>query len=81
MRLAKRQNPQADLQAQDRCHRIGQTKPVAVYRLITANSVEERMLAKARDKLKLENLVITKGGFKSRDKKQTLTESMPLIYT
>jgi hypothetical protein len=34
------QNPQMDLQAMDRCHRIGQTKPVHVYRLTTAQSVE-----------------------------------------
>ncbi|MCI07002.1 ATP-dependent DNA helicase DDM1-like, partial [Trifolium medium] len=33
-------NPQMDLQAMDRCHRIGQTKPVHVYRLATAQSVE-----------------------------------------
>jgi ATP-dependent DNA helicase len=32
-------NPQQDLQAQDRCHRIGQTKPVMVYRLVTANTI------------------------------------------
>jgi hypothetical protein len=34
------QNPQMDLQAMDRCHRIGQTHPVHVYRLATSNSVE-----------------------------------------
>ena len=38
----------------DRCHRIGQTKPVLVFRLITANSVEENMLAKAESKLQLD---------------------------
>ncbi|CAK9152420.1 unnamed protein product [Ilex paraguariensis] len=37
-------NPQMDLQAMDRCHRIGQTKPVHVYRLATAQSVEEEDL-------------------------------------
>jgi hypothetical protein len=36
------QNPQMDLQAMDRCHRIGQTRPVHVYRLATSNSVEVR---------------------------------------
>merc|ERR1711981_1058411 len=60
-------NPQQDLQAMDRCHRIGQTKPVLVFRLITANSVEERMLAKAESKLKLERLVIKKGAFVQDD--------------
>ena len=36
-------NPQMDIQAQDRAHRIGQTKPVYVYRLITEHSVEENI--------------------------------------
>ncbi|XP_039021017.1 ATP-dependent DNA helicase DDM1-like [Hibiscus syriacus] len=40
-------NPQMDLQAMDRCHRIGQTKPVHVYRLATAQSVECRILKRA----------------------------------
>jgi ATP-dependent DNA helicase len=34
------QNPHMDMQAMDRCHRIGQTRPVHVYRLATAQSVE-----------------------------------------
>ncbi|KAK4710217.1 hypothetical protein R3W88_004730 [Solanum pinnatisectum] len=57
-------NPQMDLQAMDRCHRIGQTKPVHVYRLATALSVEGRMLKRAFSKLKLEHVVIGKGQFK-----------------
>ena len=40
-------NPQADLQAQDRCHRIGQKKPVLVYRLCNAGTVEEKILERA----------------------------------
>ncbi|XP_028788424.1 ATP-dependent DNA helicase DDM1-like isoform X2 [Neltuma alba] len=56
-------NPQIDLQAMDRCHRIGQTKPVHVYRLATAHSVEGRMLKRAFSKLKLEHVVIGKGQF------------------
>ena len=47
----------------DRCHRIGQTKPVLVLRLATAHSVEGRMLKRARSKLALERLVIKKGAF------------------
>ena len=42
------QNPQMDLQAMDRCHRIGQTHPVHVYRLATSNSVEVRLEAGLR---------------------------------
>lgn len=57
-------NPQMDMQAQDRCHRIGQTKPVCVYRLITANSVDSWILQRANAKLKLERLVIHKEKFK-----------------
>ena len=43
-------NPQADLQAQDRCHRIGQKKPVLVYRLCNAGTVEEKILERARSR-------------------------------
>ncbi|KFK28358.1 swi2 snf2-like protein [Arabis alpina] len=56
-------NPQMDLQAMDRCHRIGQTKPVHVYRLATAQSIECRILKRAFSKLKLEHVVIGKGQF------------------
>jgi len=58
-------NPQADLQAQDRCHRIGQTKPVTVLRLVTTASVEVNILDRANDKRKLEQMVIHKGRFKT----------------
>lgn len=51
-------NPQADLQAMDRAHRIGQTKQVYVFRFITEGSVEERMLERAAQKLRLDQLVI-----------------------
>ncbi|KAF9585858.1 hypothetical protein BGW38_000414 [Lunasporangiospora selenospora] len=57
-------NPQMDLQAQDRVHRIGQTKPVMVYRLVTANTIEGKIIEKASSKRKLEKLVIQKGKFK-----------------
>ena len=58
-------NPQQDLQAMDRAHRIGQTRPVIVYRLATRGTVEEVLLTKAESKRKLEKLVIQKGKFKS----------------
>ncbi|KAG1729586.1 SNF2 family N-terminal domain-containing protein [Suillus lakei] len=54
-------NPQADLQAMDRAHRIGQTKQVYVFRFITEDSVEERMLERAAQKLRLDQLVIQQG--------------------
>ena len=55
------QNPQADLQAQDRCHRIGQTKPVVVYRFVTANTIDQQVVETACSKRKLEQMVIHKG--------------------
>lgn len=48
----------------DRCHRIGQQRPVLVLRLATAHSVEGKMLARAQSKMALERLVIKKGAFK-----------------
>jgi len=62
-------NPQQDLQAQDRCHRIGQTRPVIVYRLVTAKTIDEKIVERAAAKRKLEKLVIHSKKFKSQDKK------------
>ncbi|KAI9688067.1 MAG: hypothetical protein M1822_001572 [Bathelium mastoideum] len=60
-------NPQQDLQAQDRAHRIGQTRPVIVYRFATRGTVEEVLLERADQKRRLEKLVIRKGRFRQRD--------------
>uniref|UniRef100_A0A8D2J3L2 Proliferation-associated SNF2-like protein n=1 Tax=Varanus komodoensis TaxID=61221 RepID=A0A8D2J3L2_VARKO len=57
-------NPQSDLQAQDRCHRIGQTKPVVVYRFVTANTIDQKIVERAAAKRKLEKLIIHKNQFK-----------------
>jgi SWI/SNF-related matrix-associated actin-dependent regulator of chromatin subfamily A member 5 len=54
-------NPQADLQAMDRAHRIGQTKQVVVYRFVTENAIEEKVLERAAQKLRLDQLVIQQG--------------------
>lgn len=54
-----------DIQAQDRAHRIGQTKPVLIFRLVSAHTVETKIMERATDKRKLEALVIAKGKFKS----------------
>merc|ERR1719180_543005 len=51
-------NPQNDLQAQARCHRIGQKEQVNVYRLVTKNSVEEEIIERAKKKMVLDHLVI-----------------------
>lgn len=58
-------NPQMDLQAMDRAHRIGQKRPVVIYRLATKGTVEQTLLEKADAKRRLEKLVIQKGKFKS----------------
>ncbi len=50
-------NPQADLQAMARVHRIGQTKKVHVYRLVTEGTVEERIVQRAQKKLYLDQMV------------------------
>ncbi|KAK9759055.1 SNF2-related domain [Popillia japonica] len=54
-------NPQMDLQAMDRAHRIGQKKQVRVYRFITENTVEEKIVERAEVKLRLDKLVIQQG--------------------
>lgn len=54
-------NPQADLQAMARAHRIGQVKPVSVYRLVSKETIEEEILERARNKLMLEFLTIQRG--------------------
>ena len=59
-------NPHQDLQAQDRAHRIGQRNEVRVLRLMTVNSVEERILAAARYKLNMDEKVIQAGMFNQR---------------
>eukprot|EP00871_Galdieria_phlegrea_P000345 jgi/Galph1/1310/GphlegSOOS_G5961.1 len=52
-------NPQNDLQAESRAHRIGQTKEVKVFRLLSKNTVEEDILERAKRKRVLEHLVIS----------------------
>jgi len=53
-------NPQVDLQAEDRAHRIGQRQQVNVYRLVSENTVEEKILQRAQQKLFLDAMVIKK---------------------
>lgn len=69
-------NPQQDLQAIDRAHRIGQTRPVIVYRLATKGTVEESLLMSADAKRRLEKLVIKKGGFRTMGQKMDTKEDL-----
>lgn len=59
-------NPMMDLQAQDRAHRIGQTKEVRVYRLICSGSIEEKILKRANRKLQIDAQVIQAGQFNNK---------------
>lgn len=51
-------NPQADFQAIDRVHRIGQKKQVRVFRFITENTIDQRMVQRAEIKARLDQMVI-----------------------
>ena len=53
-----------DIQAQDRAHRIGQTKPVLIFRLVSAHTIETKIMQRASEKRRLEAVVIAKGKFK-----------------
>ena len=54
-------NPQMDLQAMDRAHRIGQKKQVRVFRLVVENTVDEKIVERAEIKLRLDRMVIQQG--------------------
>ncbi|CAJ0843474.1 2469_t:CDS:10, partial [Entrophospora sp. SA101] len=69
-------NPHQDLQAQDRAHRIGQTKEVKILRLISQKSIEESILARAQYKLDIDDKVIQAGKF---DNKSTAEEREALL--
>jgi len=56
-------NPAMDAQAQDRAHRIGQTREVHIYRLVSAHTVEENILRKANQKRLLDKVVTVDGHF------------------
>ncbi|XP_071987689.1 helicase SRCAP isoform X2 [Engystomops pustulosus] len=56
-------NPTMDAQAQDRCHRIGQTRDVHIYRLVSERTVEENILKKAQQKRLLGDMAIEGGNF------------------
>ena len=64
-------NPQADLQAQDRAHRIGQKKPVTVFRLVTDETVEVKVVERAQQKLKLDAMVVQQGRLQDKEKKMS----------
>ena len=72
-------NPQVDIQAQDRAHRIGQTKVVTVYRFVTEGTVEEKIAERAAKKLKMDHLVIQKGALANTTKAPSATEMNSIV--
>jgi SNF2 family DNA or RNA helicase len=69
-------NPKMDEQAQDRCHRIGQVRPVVVYRLVTEGaSVERHMMLVASGKNSLGRLVLQEGLFMLEESRDDSTSS------
>jgi ATP-dependent helicase STH1/SNF2 len=73
-------NPHQDLQAQDRAHRIGQTKEVRILRLVTSKSIEEHILARARFKLDLDGKVIQAGKFDNKSSDNEREELLRSLF-
>ncbi|XP_029004426.1 chromodomain-helicase-DNA-binding protein 1-like [Betta splendens] len=71
-------NPQNDLQAAARCHRIGQNRPVKVIRLLARDTVEEIMYSRAVSKLHLTNTIIEEGRFSLLDQAQSAAAGLQL---
>ena len=76
-------NPTIDSQAMDRAHRLGQTRQVTVYRLITKGTIEERIRKRAMQKEEVQRVVITGGDgasvdFNTRDKRENRTRDIAM---
>ncbi|KAL7543063.1 hypothetical protein ACHAXR_012376 [Thalassiosira sp. AJA248-18] len=72
-------NPQVDLQAMDRAHRLGQTKPVQVFRFVSEGTVEEKIIERADRKLFLDAAVIQQGRLAEQNSKLSKTELMQMV--
>ncbi|KAI4734117.1 hypothetical protein E4T50_15337 [Aureobasidium sp. EXF-12298] len=72
-------NPHQDLQAQDRAHRIGQKNEVRILRLISSNSVEEKILERANYKLDMDGKVIQAGKFDNRSTNEERDEMLRVM--
>lgn len=72
-------NPQVDLQAQDRAHRIGQTKQVKVFRFVAEDTMEEKIIERAEMKLQLDALVIQQGRMVDTNKAVGQDELLSMI--
>ncbi|EHL00371.1 putative Helicase SWR1 [Glarea lozoyensis 74030] len=76
-------NPAMDKQCQDRCHRIGQTRDVHIYRLVSEHTIEANILRKANQKRMLDDVVIQEGEFTTdyfkKSTNQEVTEEEPSL--
>eukprot|EP00512_Aurantiochytrium_limacinum_P004433 CAMPEP_0171496774 /NCGR_PEP_ID=MMETSP0958-20121227/6893_1 /TAXON_ID=87120 /ORGANISM="Aurantiochytrium limacinum, Strain ATCCMYA-1381" /LENGTH=1279 /DNA_ID=CAMNT_0012030923 /DNA_START=175 /DNA_END=4014 /DNA_ORIENTATION=- len=72
-------NPQMDLQAQDRAHRIGQKKEVTVFRFVTEGTVEEKIVERAEKKLYLDAVVVQQGRLQQQNKNLDKDELMTMV--
>ncbi|GAM86897.1 hypothetical protein ANO11243_049180 [Dothideomycetidae sp. 11243] len=72
-------NPHQDLQAQDRAHRIGQKNEVRILRLISSNSVEEKILERANYKLDMDGKVIQAGKFDNKSTNEERDEMLRVM--
>ena len=72
-------NPQADLQAQDRAHRIGQKKEVKVFRFVTADSIEEKVVERAEQKLQMDAAVIQSGRLAEKQKALSKEDALSAV--
>eukprot|EP01016_Furgasonia_blochmanni_P053542 TRINITY_DN866_c0_g1_i11.p1 TRINITY_DN866_c0_g1~~TRINITY_DN866_c0_g1_i11.p1 ORF type:complete len:576 (-),score=174.21 TRINITY_DN866_c0_g1_i11:54-1781(-) len=73
-------NPQMDLQAQDRAHRIGQKSEVRVLRLVTNTWIEEEILSKAAFKMNLDEIFIQAGLFNQRSTDEQRREKLEDLF-
>ena len=72
-------NPQNDVQAEARAHRIGQQKSVHVYRLVTKGTYEEELFTRASRKLGLSQAVFDNGGIQSHFRGPALEDTSALL--
>jgi SWI/SNF-related matrix-associated actin-dependent regulator of chromatin subfamily A member 5 len=64
---------------QDRAHRIGQKKPVQVFRLVSEHTIEEKIVERAQQKLKLDAMVVQQGRLRGTDNKLSRDELMAAV--